>query len=171
MNRFPFKFLIITAIVFILDQASKIVVRKHMLNESIDVIGDFFRLTHVENAGAAFGMSIGSDVTNRIFFSITAVLLTIVLLFMFRSATHLCEKIAYSLIIGGALGNILDRLLFGSVTDFFDFKFFSFIMERWPIFNIADSAIVCGVTIMLTYYIIIEPRHRKNTQPTKENES
>jgi len=63
-------------------------------------------------------------------------------------------QLALALILGGAVGNLIDRLLFGRVTDFFDFDFPNFIITRWPVFNIADSAVTIGVTLWCLHLII-----------------
>jgi len=82
---------------------------------------------------------------------------------MLKHSRTLLEKIAYSLIIGGAIGNLIDRVWLGSVTDFLDFDFFTinikrwdFYMDRWPIFNIADSSIVVAIFLMFIYIIFFE---------------
>jgi len=167
-----FNYLLISLIIIILDQCSKFAVRRFMSYESFSVIGEFFYLTHIQNYGAAFGLSpgsffgfnIGIAIFNRIFLSVVAFLLVIVILIMQRQAKHFLEKLSFSLIIGGAIGNLIDRVFLGSVTDFLDFIFPFFGMERWPVFNIADSAIVVAVSILLYYTIFIEPKSRKGVE-------
>jgi len=159
MKSFPYRFLIVTFFVVLLDQITKILIRsKFELYESIDVLGSFFRLTYVENPGAAFSLSLGTDVFNRYFFSIIALVVTFLIIYLLKNARHFMDRLAYSMIIGGAIGNMIDRVLLGAVTDFFDFKFFKFIfgLDRWPIFNIADSSIVCATIILLYFTIFIE---------------
>ena len=170
MNKNPFYFLVVSAIIVALDQVTKIMVRVYMPHESFSVLGEFFYLTHVENPGAAFGMGFGSEVFNRIFFSVVSILILVLILFMLKQSKSLWERLSFSLIIGGAIGNLLDRLIYGSVTDFFDFDFFTinlfgFSMERWPVFNIADSSIVVAVTLLLIYIIFFE--HRNKTEVDK----
>jgi signal peptidase II len=80
---------------------------------------------------------------------------------MLKHSRSFWEKFSYSLIIGGAIGNLIDRLAFGSVTDFFDVDFPDFLMERWPVFNIADSSIVIAITILLIYTIFFESRRKR----------
>jgi signal peptidase II len=168
MKQFPYKFLIITIIIILLDQVSKYFIMKHLYYESIPVIGEFFRLTHVQNPGAAFSFDPGStlkaaftiindpDAFNKLFFSIISGILVLVIFFMLYKARSRWEKVAYAMIIGGAFGNTIDRIRLGSVTDFLDFMFFKFIMERWPIFNIADSSIVVAVAILGIYIIFFD---------------
>jgi len=157
-REFPLKYLYVSLIVFVLDQLTKIIVRYYKPYE-FEVIGKFFRLTHVENDVGAFGLGTGfSDPLNFILFRIAPIIVLFIVFFMLRSSKHKLEAITFSLVIGGALGNITDRLIFGSVTDFFDviwpLKIFGW--ERWPTFNIADSSIVVGVILLLIYTIFIE---------------
>ena len=133
------------------------------LYESREVLGDFFRLTYVENPGAAFSLGFESDAFNRIFFSVLTFIMLFFILYLLRQSKHILEKLSFSLMLGGAIGNLTDRLIFGSVTDFFDFEFFNiFGLERWPIFNIADSSVVVAVFILLYYTIFIEMK--KNSE-------
>ena len=171
-NWQTFKYLYLALIVILIDQATKIAVRYYMeLFQEISVIGDFFKLTHVENTGAAFSIGFSSDFVNRLFFSIVTFLLIFAILWMLKKAKSIWEKIAYSLIVGGAIGSLIDRLVFGAVTDFFDFEFFNiFGLERWPIFNIADSSIVVGVIILSVYTIFFEGRGVKK-EPEIEDET
>jgi len=157
-----FNYLIISALVILVDQITKLLVRKYMLHQSIPVIGDFFRLTHVENPGIAFGLGFESNAFNRIFFSIITFFVIFVILILLKKSNSHIEKIAFSLILGGGLGNLIDRIAFGSITDFFDVYFFNiFGLERWPIFNIADSASVVAIFILLIYVFFFEPRQSK----------
>ncbi|MCL1826568.1 MAG: signal peptidase II, partial [Candidatus Cloacimonetes bacterium] len=156
MQKYNFSYLYISLYTIVFDQLSKIAVRTYMPDREIPVIGEFFKLTHVQNSGAAFSLSIGSEVTNRIVFSIVTFFMIFVILYLLSQSKHFLEKISYSLIIGGAIGNLADRALLGSVTDFLDFDFFTinikrfdFYMDRWPIFNIADSSIVVAISLLL----------------------
>jgi len=158
----PLFFLIISAIVVIIDQVTKFLARLLLEPyQPVSVIGDFFNLTLVQNHGAAFSLSLGSDNFNRIFFSSVSIVMIFVILFMLIKSKHILEKLSFSLIIGGAIGNLIDRLILGSVTDFFDFDFLDFTgLERWPVFNIADSAIVVAVVMILYYTIFLEGRKK-----------
>lgn len=140
----------LTAFIILLDQATKLRVRYFMnLGESVSVLGDFFRITYITNAGAAFGLSLGGDMINRLFFVSVSVLALLLFTYLFVKEEKKNVQIAYALILGGALGNLIDRIVHGAVIDFFDFKFFSFVMDRWPVFNIADSAIVVAMFLLL----------------------
>ena len=168
-KKHQFNYLFISLLIIFLDQGSKIAVRHLMPYQSFSVIGEFFYMTHIQNYGAAFGLSpgsifgidIGVATFNRVFLSIVTFVLIFVILIMLRQAKHFLEKLSFSLIIGGAIGNLIDRVFLGSVTDFFDFIFPFFGMERWPVFNIADSAIVVAVTMLLYYAIFLEHKTRK----------
>jgi signal peptidase II len=138
------------------------------LGESLSVLGDFFRLTYITNTGAAFSFSLGNDEINRLFFIVVSIVAILVFLFLLIKERRLITRIAYALILGGAFGNLIDRILYGAVIDFFDFKFFSFIMERWPVFNIADSAIVIAIFLLL-FDLIVAPKDEKPGEGTENN--
>ena len=188
MSKFPYKFLIISVIIFMFDQITKYsiwfsvqtkgAVSLYRQNipfewnyEPIKVFGDLFRFTHVQNTGAAFSFSIGTPLANRIFFSIFSLILIAVVFYMFYKAEKYIEKLCFSMIIGGALGNTLDRFLLGSVTDFVDVDFPDVFMERWPIFNIADSSIVCAIIILLVWVLFFQKKEEIDPMYIKENEN
>ena len=154
------------------------------LGESIPVIGDFFKITFTENPGMAFGFDPGSDFKLFIsVFSLVASIGLLVYLFTVRNKS-LSLKIAIALILGGAVGNVIDRmfygliydyapLFYGKVVDFFDFDFFNFSIfgrsyDRWPIFNIADAAVSIGVLILLFFYKHHEAEDKKSRETAEE---
>ncbi len=140
----------VTLLVIVLDQISKMIVRHYMeLHEVIKITDSFFWLTYVENTGAAFSMSFGSESFNRIFFIVVSLLIILLIIYMSKKSDSKTEQLAFAMIIGGAIGNLIDRILIGSVTDFICWDFFDFIMERWPVFNLADSAIVVAVVLIV----------------------
>lgn len=152
--------------------------------ESIPVIGDFFRITFTENPGMAFGFDPGSDF--KLFISVFSLVASIGLLIYLYTVRNksLSLKIAIALILGGAVGNVIDRmfygiifdyapLFYGKVVDFFDFDFFNFSIfgrsyDRWPIFNIADAAVSVGVLILLFFYKHHEAEDKKSSEAAKE---
>lgn len=154
--RHPARFLLlglVSGTILILDQATKTIIQNRMsLHESIPVIPSFFNLTYIRNPGAAFGLFAEMDDRFRFTFFIIialAALLFLTHLYIKLPAESLLGRLSISLIIGGALGNLVDRVRYGEVVDFLDF----FIGDlHWPAFNIADSAITVGVTMMVLYF-------------------
>jgi signal peptidase II len=138
-------YLLIIAGVFALDRFTKwLVITKIALYSSVDVIPGFFRLTHLENAGAAFSLFDNSGPwAGRVLvlFSLAAVVVISLLLWKRKGAID-PGTIALALVLGGTLGNLWDRLIRGQVIDFIDVYLGS---HHWPPFNVADSAIVVGV--------------------------
>ena len=136
--------------VLIGDQVTKTLVLHWMpLYHTIPVINGFFDLVHVHNPGGAFGFLSGQHPMLRsvLFLSATAVAIGLILTFYHRTpAGHHWLATAFSLILGGALGNLVDRLRFGQVVDFLDVYIGRY---HWPAFNVADSAITVGIAIFL----------------------
>ncbi|RPH92703.1 signal peptidase II [candidate division KSB1 bacterium] len=141
----------------ILDQWTKILVRRHIpLHDSIPVIGkDFLRLTHVQNPGVVFGADFIGGWPLMLFGWVAAAVMVFYLYRLVRRKDILRWPVA--LFLAGAVGNSIDRLLFGQVTDFIDVDFPDFIMERWAVFNIADSCITVGIVILISI-ILFHPR-------------
>ncbi|MBS5595352.1 MAG: signal peptidase II [Clostridiales bacterium] len=137
------KFLGIIVLMLGLDQVSKWLVRDAMdLGQSIPIISSLMSLTYIENRGAAFGIMAGGRV---LFIALTFLLLAFLLWYRHQNKHQsLLLEISTGLIIAGALGNLIDRIVKGSVTDFIDFHFF-------PIFNVADIAVTCGVFLMAVF--------------------
>lgn len=137
------KFLGIIILMLGLDQVSKWLVRDAMdLGQSIPIISSLMSLTYIENRGAAFGIMAGGRV---LFIALTFLLLAFLLWYRHQNK-HQSFLLGMStgLIVAGALGNLIDRIVKGSVTDFIDFHFF-------PIFNVADIAVTCGVFLMAVF--------------------
>jgi len=133
------KFFFISLLVIILDQITKYYART--IEESIPVISNFFHLTLIFNEGAGFGILQGQ--VNLLIF-VSLIIIGIILFNIDEILKEKFQTIGFSLIVGGAIGNLLDRIIFRSVTDFLDFRI-------WPAFNIADSALVIGVIVLLVY--------------------
>jgi signal peptidase II len=140
--------------ILVLDQLTKWVVDRTMpLHHSIPVIDGFFNLTYIRNTGAAFGIFAGSAAAFRLPFLLVFSLLAIGFIIMMVRRLPDGEKgliTALALILGGALGNLIDRALYGEVIDFLDFYWKSY---HWPAFNVADSCITIGVAITIFYMI------------------
>lgn len=130
--------------VIAIDQITKfIVVSSLSAGESKTVIPGFLKITHVKNPGAAFGLFSGTSWLVYPF-SIIMIVLTLVMLIIMRSELTNVSVLGLVLILGGALGNTIDRISRGRVIDFLDFGW-------WPVFNIADVAIVTGVIILIIW--------------------
>ena len=143
-------YLLIALIVFLLDRWSKfIVARRISLYSHIQIIPGFFRITHTENTGAAFSLFADSTAPWKavllIGFSVVALLVVSVLLWKNNHA-HLATGVGLSLIMGGAIGNLWDRVARGRVVDFLLFYVKRY---QWPVFNLADSAIVVGAGLLV----------------------
>ena len=127
----------ILALVFILDQLLKILIMRLLIEgQSIPVISSVFHITYVNNTGIAFGIFKGAQ-----FIIISLSVIMILFIIIFRkslSKEHRFVSIFLGLILGGALGNLVDRLRFGHVVDYLDFRV-------WPVFNLADMCICIGV--------------------------
>lgn len=137
----------IAAAVLLLDQLTKyMVVQRFKLHESVRVIPGFFDLTYVRNPGAAFGFLAGAPGAWRsIFFITVSIVALAVIIALVRQTRDRLQVVAFALIGGGAVGNLIDRVRFGEVVDFIDWYSRSF---HWPTFNIADSAITIGVGLL-----------------------
>jgi signal peptidase II len=149
----------IISLIILTDQATKYLVEKHIrLYDTITVIPGFFNLTHVRNRGAAFGVLSGLPGIWRLFFFISVTIVAIgVIAAMIRTAKAPLHIIAFSMITGGAVGNLIDRVRYHEVVDFIQWYVKSY---YWPSFNIADSAISVGVCLL-----VIDMVFEKKTVP------
>jgi signal peptidase II len=189
--------LYITAILFITDQISKLIIKGFKIpflgidvtgmnyGQSIKVIGDFFKITFVENPGMAFGISVG--VGSKLLLSLFSLVASIgILYYLYKSRNEkLIIRIALALILAGALGNLVDRtfygvaygyapLFYGKVVDFLNVEFWDFTLfghtyERWPIFNIADASVTIGVILLIIFHHESELK-KKPEEVEEENE-
>jgi len=142
------KWLWLSLLAVILDQASKLAIAGTMqLYESIEII-PFFKLTYVHNTGAAFSFLSEAGGWQRWFFAVLALVISVAIaVWLTRLKEHeTLLAVALALILGGAVGNLIDRLAYGYVIDFLDVYYGTW---HWPAFNIADSAITVGVMLML----------------------
>ena len=151
--------LVTASLVIALDQVSKFLVRDNMtLGQSMPEEG-FFRITHITNAGGSWGIF-----GNAAFLTIAAIVVVIaavVLYLRYPLVRRMPVRIAMGLLIGGAIGNIIDRLSHGHVTDFID-------VGAWPIFNVADCAIVIGVILIALYLIFSAKKERRPAKPNDD---
>ena len=140
------KWLTISLAVIILDQITKQMVdRSFELYESLNVI-PFFNLTLAYNEGAAFSFLSDAGGWQRWFFLILTTIISTIIFFWLKKSEDKIESLALSLVLGGAIGNLIDRLLFGHVIDFLDVYYET---HHWPTFNIADMAISGGVMLLV----------------------
>jgi len=160
------KIFIIPGIVILLDQTTKFIVKKYLvLGESIKVIGNTVCFTYIENLGMAFGIKIDNV---KIFTFLSLIVTVFIFYYLYKiRKKRFFYRFPFSLILGGALGNLIDRVTFGRVVDFVDVDipdisipsldlfFFNtpkFELYRWPIFNLADTAITVGMIILLIIF-------------------
>ena len=160
MRKYHF---LIALLIVLLDQLSKwLVASRITLNDSIAVLPGFFRLTHVENTGAAFGLFADSasewKVSVLVVFSVLALVVVSALLWK-NSHSITSTGVGLSLILGGAVGNLWDRLIYQHVVDFFDFFVGSY---HWPAFNVADSAIVVGALLLVAEILFAKTPAEQN---------
>lgn len=153
------KYLILAALsgaIVALDQLTKIYIHTQFgLGESVTVINNIFNITYVRNLGAAFGILADADESFRSLFFLLLPPIAMVLILFILKGTPLKERaqvLALSCVFGGALGNYIDRLRFGYVVDFLDVHWKH--KYVWPAFNVADVAIVVGVSILAFYTVV-----------------
>ncbi len=138
--RFSFAILII-----FLDQLSKVAILYHLSFKDVITVTSFFNLTLTFNRGVSFGFFPADTLWGKLVLVLIAVSFVVWLVFCLLKAEELFNQIGYSLIIGGALGNLVDRLQYGAVVDFLQFHLYN---HFFPVFNIADSAITVGVILI-----------------------
>ena len=155
------------AVCFALDRFTKsLVVDSISYTERIPVLEGFFYLTHVRNAGAAFGILADADPSWRLVFFVGVSILAVGVILVFLrdlDAQDRLSGLALGLIMGGATGNLYDRFRYGEVVDFLHFRLWS--GYSWPDFNVADSCIVVGVGILLLELLASEGERRVPPKP------
>lgn len=153
-------YFLIALIMFLIDQGTKyLIATKLTIGEQIPVIGNFFLITSHRNRGAAFGILEGQ----RVFFIVVTVIVLIGIVWYLLKVIKLGNKLlptALSLVLGGAVGNFLDRAVAGEVVDFLQFNFGSY---TFPIFNVADSCIVIGVALIVLDSLLEVRREKQSS--------
>ena len=152
------KVLFVSAILVLADQVSKaIVVRTMSLYESVPVIENFFHFTYITNDGMAFGIDFPFG---YFIFSLVSAFLTLFLFWYLWTVRNdsLVIRLGLAMIIAGAVGNLIDRLMLGEVIDFLDFMIGNF---HWYVFNLADSYVTVGMVLILTDSIFLEKKRKK----------
>ena len=139
--------IILTVLFLIIDIVSKLVVSNLMnVSDSIVIIKDFFYITYVRNTGAAWSIFAGET---WLLIIVSLVIISFIVYYIYKNKPKdKLEIVGYSMILGGAIGNFIDRIVYGYVIDFFDFYIFGY---DYPIFNVADSFILVGVVILIIY--------------------
>jgi signal peptidase II len=177
-------FLIIAILLVLADQISKTLIAIYLLpGESVPVWGDFFRLTLVLNPGGVFGTRLG----NQNFYTLISILaIGVTLWFYFKTkGKEGVLRIGLGLVLGGAVGNLIDRFRFGQVVDFLDFDFFNihlppkdilffrfpgFSLDRWPVFNLADSFVLIGMVLVIVHLLFIQEKPSEKNIPNAHKE-
>lgn len=188
---------LVSLVIVLIDQTTKILVKGiHLpylgisiegmqLYRSTQVLGDFFRITFIENPGMAFGINFGES--SKFYLTLFSLIASIgIIVYLIKKPEEkFIVRFALAMILGGAIGNLIDRmfygviyneapLFYGKVVDFLDFDFFdiSFLgykLERFPIFNIADSCVTIGVFLLL-FFSGSKPKQVSNNQEVKESQ-
>lgn len=141
--------------VYLLDQVTKYAAKQSISPFDAIAVTPFFNLVYVENLGSAFGMFKSMGVY---FFITVAVIATAIVAYLILKDPE--NRLAFGLVLGGALGNLTDRIAHGAVIDFFDFYVGSF---HWPAFNVADIGLTVGITLLLIHAFFIESSTKKTS--------
>ena len=148
------RLILIAGLVVVLDQITKLIVLDSLpLFHSIQIIPGFFNLTHIHNPGGAFGfLSDNSSTTQRFVFLFASSLAIVLVLYFYNKTpkSFILLSTGFALVIGGALGNLIDRIRMGKVVDFLDFYIGDL---HWPAFNVADSAVSIGMIIFVFHLV------------------
>jgi signal peptidase II len=149
-----FRLLIVAGLVVVIDQISKVIIFETLpLYGTVSVIPGFFNITHVHNPGGAFGFLANHSEAWRhfVFLFISALAVGLIIYYYHKTPrSYMLLSCSFALILGGAIGNMIDRVRLGVVIDFLDFYISSL---HWPAFNVADSAISIGITIFI-YHLV-----------------
>ena len=149
-------------VIVVVDQVTKFLVQRHIEpGAAIRVIGDWVVLTHQLNPAGAMSIRLGPPV---FYLVVTAVVAAFLAYTLVARVLHPLSRVALTLVLAGAVGNMIDRIRIGAVLDFIDVEFFDFslpavnwgpihvpgdVMTRWPVFNVADAAVTCGIILLI----------------------
>lgn len=166
LKRKYFYFVTISPVLIVIDQITKFFIDAKMtIHQSIEVIGGLFNITYVRNPGSAFGFLASSSAQFRSVFYLLVTLLAVGLILYYVAKSEEGDDLtplSLSLILSGAIGNMIDRIRFGEVIDFLDVYIGS---QHWPAFNVADSAISVGAVILI---MAIYRQSRQKTANAKD---
>ena len=158
-------FYLISLVIVLLDQLAKLlVVRSMRPGQNIPIVPGFFDLTFVLNPGAAFSLfaTLPEWIRNPFFILISAAAAVLIVAYRSRYLReNRLASVSLALILGGAIGNLIDRLRYGVVVDFLDAHIYQY---HWPIFNVADSSISVGVALLLIEMLLERRRERKGSR-------
>lgn len=143
---------IISILVIVLDLVSKYIIQSNISLHSVEIIKGFFSLTYAENTGMAWSLLSGKQVFLSL---VSAIAIGVMIYYVITQKSKGLIKIALALMIGGAFGNLFDRVVLGYVRDFLDFIIFGY---DFPIFNIADSALTIGVCLLILASLLEEKK-------------
>jgi signal peptidase II len=154
------KYYAISLLVLLLDHLTKWAVRANMdLHSTIELVPNYLNLSYVQNSGVAFGLLADIESAWKPYFLAAIAAVAVVVIFVYSSRTPLTRMLlqtALAIILGGILGNFMDRIVHGFVVDFIEFHIYD--SFHWPNFNVADSAITIGIALLLLDTI-------KNSEP------
>lgn len=153
----------IIAGVIALDQISKVLVLKFLYEEQVELLPGVLNFTYVENRGMAFGLL---SEHRWVFMVLSVVGIGLVAFYLFRYVKSTLSRVALALVVGGGIGNMIDRIVLGFVVDFIDFCLFDFWV--W-VFNIADAAVCVGAALFVLDMILEIVRDAKKTRHVSEN--
>lgn len=150
--------LLVTIIIILLDQATKLAVKARFeLDESITILGNFLHFTYIENPGMAFGIRFAGP---WFFTAFSIVASTVLLIYLYTLRREkLLARLPLAVILGGAVGNLIDRIRYEKVVDFIHFSYKSF---NFPVFNIADCAVTAGMILLIAVVIFEREEEQKD---------
>ncbi|MBF0328044.1 MAG: signal peptidase II [Nitrospirae bacterium] len=146
----PLFFIIIAAVVFVLDQFTKQIIKTNVTPFDVIRVLPFFNIVYAENVGSAFGMF--KSLGNAFFVAVAGLAAVVITVMIWKDKEN---RLGLSLILGGAVGNLADRIIYGYVIDFLDCHAAGY---HWPAFNVADSALTVGTTLIIVKMFLPNPR-------------
>jgi signal peptidase II len=151
----------------LIDQLTKLSVKYSFeYGKPHRILGDLVRLTYIDNPGMAFGLQFASQ---KFFTAFAMIATVIIFVYIVRARAEKASlRFALALILGGAIGNLIDRFLYGKVVDFVDIGIGS---TRWPIFNLADSAVTIGMIVLISLVLFDKNPKKEDAELTAENEA
>ncbi len=150
MQRYPY--LLIVAAVFVADRWTKVLICDHFAYLESVSIAPFVNIVHARNMGGAFGLLAGHALGKYLFLAVPILIIAGLAWYVFFRTATFIERLSLTLVLGGAVGNMYDRILYGYVVDFIDVSYKGY---SWPAFNVADSAISVGIGLYLFAHLFL----------------